>query len=203
MEKTQLCSLTIKVVLTCGWISQLTRYQSINPNCTDHIYILPSVESVIVEKCQHIGQGFCGSVWAAPIGTFAITRKDGWPGRSVHNGYVMYRKVLQSLFARFCMELQKWTVACHVLHWPSSQLQAALQSNDVYTVSKSWRDAVRPPTFPSSLMDKFLFVYWNDWKCRPDAIPDGNGGKCGETRFCSINAIVATISGLTPQQSEW
>lgn len=58
---------------------------------------------------RSIGQGFCGSVWAAPAGSenaCAMKREDGGPSRSLYNDYIMHQKVLQSLStsqARVCV----------------------------------------------------------------------------------------------------
>lgn len=49
---------------------------------------------------RRIGQGFCGTVWAAPPGsgdTFAIKREDGGPGRSLQNDFDMHVHILRSL----------------------------------------------------------------------------------------------------------
>lgn len=49
---------------------------------------------------RRIGQGFCGTVWAAPTEsgqTCAYKREDGGPSRSLHNDYIMHQKSLQSL----------------------------------------------------------------------------------------------------------
>ena len=49
---------------------------------------------------RRIGQGFCGTVWAAPAAsgdTFAIKREDGGPGRSLQNDYEMHVRILKTL----------------------------------------------------------------------------------------------------------
>ncbi|KAL9595057.1 MAG: hypothetical protein Q9219_006680 [cf. Caloplaca sp. 3 TL-2023] len=46
---------------------------------------------------RRIGQGFCGTVWAPEVGACdftAVKREDGGPGRSLHNDYIMHRKIL-------------------------------------------------------------------------------------------------------------
>lgn len=53
-------------------------------------------------ETRHIGEGACGSVWAALIGsknTCAIKREDGGKWRSIYNDFVMHRKLLQTLSA--------------------------------------------------------------------------------------------------------
>ncbi|KAK9860817.1 hypothetical protein MYU51_006113 [Penicillium brevicompactum] len=44
---------------------------------------------------RKIGQGFCGTVWAAPRGP-ALKREDGGPARSLRNDFEMHQRVLQS-----------------------------------------------------------------------------------------------------------
>ncbi|KIW83743.1 hypothetical protein Z517_02989 [Fonsecaea pedrosoi CBS 271.37] len=46
-------------------------------------------------KFRRIGQGFCGSVWAAEGGTVAMKREDGGPGRSIRNDYNMHKVILE------------------------------------------------------------------------------------------------------------
>ncbi|OQV03759.1 hypothetical protein CLAIMM_08762 [Cladophialophora immunda] len=46
---------------------------------------------------RRIGQGFCGSVWAAEGGKMAMKREDGGPGRSVFNDYNMHKLVLETI----------------------------------------------------------------------------------------------------------
>ena len=48
---------------------------------------------------RRIGQGFCGTVWAASTTGNAVKREDGGPGRSLHNDFVMYRRILDSFSA--------------------------------------------------------------------------------------------------------
>ena len=57
-------------------------------------------QSATEETYRRIGQGFCGTLWAAtvePRQAYAYKREDGGPGRSLHNDYIMHRKVLESL----------------------------------------------------------------------------------------------------------
>jgi hypothetical protein len=59
------------------------------------------MESVIQQehtsaKFRRIGQGFCGSIWAAEGGTMAMKREDGGPGRSLLNDYNMHKLVLET-----------------------------------------------------------------------------------------------------------
>ncbi|KAJ4523358.1 hypothetical protein HRR83_000006 [Exophiala dermatitidis] len=48
-------------------------------------------------RFRRIGQGFCGSVWAAEEGTMAMKREDGGPGRSLLNDYKMHELVLDAV----------------------------------------------------------------------------------------------------------
>ncbi|EXJ82165.1 hypothetical protein A1O1_08234 [Capronia coronata CBS 617.96] len=45
---------------------------------------------------RRIGQGFCGSVWAAEGGKVAMKRENGGPGRSILTDYNMHRLVLDA-----------------------------------------------------------------------------------------------------------
>ncbi|ETI26396.1 hypothetical protein G647_03173 [Cladophialophora carrionii CBS 160.54] len=47
-------------------------------------------------KFRRIGQGFCGTVWAAEGGKLAMKREDGGPGRSLLNDYNMHTLVLET-----------------------------------------------------------------------------------------------------------
>jgi len=57
-------------------------------------------------QLRRIGQGFCGTVWAAPISdddddstqpAQAIKREDGGPGRSLLNDFTMHQTILTAL----------------------------------------------------------------------------------------------------------
>ncbi|KIV91831.1 hypothetical protein PV10_06328 [Exophiala mesophila] len=61
-------------------------------------------------RFRRIGQGFCGSVWAAENGTVAMKREDGGPGRSLANDFKMHQLVLE-------MALIMNTEVC-VPRWP-------------------------------------------------------------------------------------
>ncbi|KAL8985100.1 MAG: hypothetical protein Q9177_004525 [Variospora cf. flavescens] len=54
------------------------------------------------EILRHIGEGACGSVWAAPTGSesiCAVKREDGGKWRSIYNDFVMHRELIQTLSA--------------------------------------------------------------------------------------------------------
>lgn len=49
---------------------------------------------------RRIGQGFCGTVWAAPIKSgcsFAHKREDGGPDRSLHNDFLMHSRIQKTV----------------------------------------------------------------------------------------------------------
>ena len=72
-----------------------------------------TTENPVTSPFRRIGQGFCGTVWAAPTDsgdTTAIKREDGGPGRSLHNDYVMHLRVLKTLRGRLPQLL---VPACH------------------------------------------------------------------------------------------
>ena len=85
-------------------------------------------ENTVDSPLRRIGQGFCGTVWAAPAGSgdpSAIKREDGGPGRSLHNDYEMHQRVLKSLSGRLprllvpaCHEY----VSCHDHTWWDERL---------------------------------------------------------------------------------
>ena len=85
-------------------------------------------ENTVNSPFRRIGQGFCGTVWAAPTGSgdpSAIKREDGGPGRSLHNDYEMHLRVLNSLSGRLpsllvptCHEY----VSCHNQNWCEERL---------------------------------------------------------------------------------
>ena len=70
-------------------------------------------ENIANSLFRRIGQGFCGTVWAAPTASrdpSAIKREDGGPERSLYNDYEMHLRVLKSLSGRFPNLL---VPACH------------------------------------------------------------------------------------------
>ncbi|KAK5230831.1 DNA polymerase zeta [Exophiala xenobiotica] len=72
--------------------------QHITHNTPTALYSMESVtqHENTSAKLRRIGQGFCGSVWAAEGGTMAMKREDGGPGRSLLNDYNMHKLVLET-----------------------------------------------------------------------------------------------------------
>lgn len=60
---------------------------------------------------RKIGQGFCGTVWAASTGP-AFKREDGGPARSLRHDFEMHQRVLQS-FHKSTLQPQITIPACH------------------------------------------------------------------------------------------
>ncbi|KGO43443.1 Protein of unknown function DUF3669, zinc finger protein [Penicillium expansum] len=59
-----------------------------------------------------IGQGFCGTVWAAETGP-AFKREDGGPDRSLINDFEMHHRVIQSLQKITTLQLKIQIPACY------------------------------------------------------------------------------------------
>ena len=57
------------------------------------------MESNTDSSYRRIGQGFCGTVWAAKEGLVALKREDGGPGRSIENDFLMHKRSLEALQA--------------------------------------------------------------------------------------------------------
>ncbi|KAI4109719.1 MAG: hypothetical protein L6R37_000406 [Teloschistes peruensis] len=52
------------------------------------------------QSFRRIGAGHCGSVWSVDKGEeakYAAKREDGSPNRSLHNDYIMHRKILENV----------------------------------------------------------------------------------------------------------
>mgnify|MGYP002718709102 FL=1 len=61
---------------------------------------------------RKIGQGFCGTVWAASTGP-AFKREDGGPTRSLRNDFEMHQRVLQSFQESIQLRPQVQIPACY------------------------------------------------------------------------------------------
>ena len=134
-----------------------------------HTHTLHSTmtENTVKSPFRRIGQGFCGTVWAAPTGsgdTCAIKREDGGPGRSLHNDYEMHLRVLKSLSGRLpnllvpaCHEY----VSCRNQSWWNERLSRfpkdyqipcnALASERIPPFTKQVRDILIERYCPESL----------------------------------------------------
>ena len=61
---------------------------------------------------RKIGQGFCGTVWAASTGP-AFKREDGGPARSLRNDFETHQRVLQGFQESTQLRLQIQIPACY------------------------------------------------------------------------------------------
>ncbi|CAG8403721.1 unnamed protein product [Penicillium salamii] len=68
-------------------------------------------EKEIEARLRKIGQGFCGTVWAASTGP-AFKREDGGPARSLRNDFEMHRRVHQG-FQKSFLRPQTTIPACY------------------------------------------------------------------------------------------
>ena len=116
---------------------------------------------------RRVGQGFCGTVWAAPTGsgdTSAIKREDGGPGRSLHNDYEMHLRILKSLSSRlprFLVPACHEYISCHNHNWWDERLSKfpkefqipcnALVSERIPPFTKQVRDILIEHYCPESL----------------------------------------------------
>ncbi|KAF2668733.1 hypothetical protein BT63DRAFT_426003 [Microthyrium microscopicum] len=67
------------------------------------------MEPLAKDRLREIGKGNCGSVWASSEANFCFKREDGGPGRSLHNDYIMHKKVLETLPAEATVQVPN----CH------------------------------------------------------------------------------------------
>ena len=114
---------------------------------------------------RRIGQGFCGTVWAAPAGsgeTFAIKREDGGPGRSLQNDCDMHIQILQSLTGSVpkvsvpdCHEY----VSSHNQDWWHQRL---LRFPEDFQVPCNALVSERIPPFPSQVRDTIIEEFCPD-----------------------------------------
>ena len=125
------------------------------------------IENTVNSPFRRIGQGFCGTIWAAPIGpgdTHAIKREDGGPGRSLHNDYEMHLTVLKSLsdsLPRLLVPACHEYVSCHNQKWWDERLSKfpkefqvpcnALISERIPPFTKPVRDILIEQYCPDSL----------------------------------------------------
>ena len=135
-------------------------------------------ENTVNSVFRRIGQGFCGTVWAAPTGsgdTHAIKREDGGPGRSLHNDYKMHLTVLKSLsgsLPRLLVPACHGYVSCHTQKWWDERLSKfpkefqvpcnALISERIPPFAKQVRDILIEQYCPDSLRPKIELIKSSD-----------------------------------------
>ncbi len=115
---------------------------------------------------RRIGQGFCGSVWAASTPNAsdaqAIKREDGGPDRSLHNDYIMHQKVLSFCKSRvriprchqyISIDNQTWWDA-QISRFPSTfQPCNALKTDRIPPFSSAARNTIIDKYCPASLQE--------------------------------------------------
>lgn len=114
---------------------------------------------------RRIGQGFCGTVWAAPTGSEAVSaikREDGGPGRSLHNDYEMHLEVLNCLSGRLprllvpdCHEY----ISCHDQKWREGWL---LKFPKEFQIPCNALVSERIPPFTKQVRDSLIDKYCPD-----------------------------------------
>ncbi|KAI9699974.1 MAG: hypothetical protein M1836_002508 [Candelina mexicana] len=114
---------------------------------------------------RRIGQGFCGTVWAAPTDgddAHAIKREDGGPGRSLYNDYVMHQKVLSASQSRVCIPRCHQYVFGDDQTWWDTQISCFPQGFESCNVLITGRI----PPFPTAVRDIIIDKY-----CPPSLQP--------------------------------
>lgn len=133
-------------------------------------------ENIMIPIFRRIGQGFCGTVWAAPTAsgdTSAIKREDGGPGRSLQNDYDIHSQILVSLSDR---SLKILVPACHEYvsghnhEWWDEQVSKfpeefqvpcnALVSERIPAFPKEVRETIVKEYCPDSLRLKIESIMW-------------------------------------------
>ena len=114
---------------------------------------------------RRIGQGFCGTVWAAQIGsgeTFAIKREDGGPGRSLRNDYDMHIQILESLYgsiSKFSVPYCYGYISSHNQEWWHQQLMKFPKD---FQVACNALLSERIPPFPRKVRDRIIEEFCPD-----------------------------------------
>lgn len=75
--------------------------------------LLKDTEGADTSTLHTIGQGFCGTVWAASETGPAFKREDGGPDRSLINDFEMHHRVIQSFRALPALQFQAQIPACY------------------------------------------------------------------------------------------
>ena len=133
-----------------------------------------TIEYIMDQSFRRIGQGFCGTVWAAPTesgDTFAIKREDGGPGRSLQNDYNMHLQVLKSLsgsFTKVVVPRCHDYVSAHNQTWWDERVSKfpeqyqvpcnALVSERIPPLPKKARETIIEKYCPNSLRPKIELI---------------------------------------------
>ena len=124
-----------------------------------------TIDYIMNPSFRRIGQGFCGTVWAAPTesgDTFAIKREDGGPGRSLENDYNMHLQVLKSLSRSFT---KVYVPRCHDYVSAHNQTwwdERVLEFSEQYQIPCNALVSERIPPFPKEARDAILNKYCPD-----------------------------------------
>ena len=127
----------------------------------------PSTLYTLFAMFRRIGQGFCGTVWAAETGTgssdtTAIKREDGGPGRSLYNDYIMHKMILSSFSSiKPCKYLR--IPACH--QYVSNQdplWEELIERFPSNLVPCNSLITERIPPFPQDVRDRLIDKYCPD-----------------------------------------
>ena len=117
---------------------------------------------------RRIGQGFCGSVWSPPTdpeSTLAIKREDGGLARSVHNDYIMHRRILSTLAPSCTIRItacQEYISAEEASWWSPRILRFPKE----FQVPCNALVTERIPPFPLAVREKLIDLY-----CSPSLKP--------------------------------
>lgn len=71
------------------------------------------IEAAGTSTLHTIGQGFCGTVWAASETGYAFKREDGGPDRSLINDFEMHHRVIQSFRTLPTLQFRIQIPACY------------------------------------------------------------------------------------------
>ena len=114
---------------------------------------------------RRIGQGFCGTVWAAPTAsgdTFAIKREDGGPGRSLQIDYEIHLKVLKSLsgtYPKFLVPACHEYVSAHNQDWWDKKVSKFPKE---FQIPCNTLVSERIPPFPKIVRETIIEEYCPD-----------------------------------------
>lgn len=114
-------------------------------------------QQISSQPFRRIGQGFCGSVWAAEDGVTAMKREDGGPGRSLLNDYNMHKLVLETASqAKLDVCVPRWPAFVKTGdHWWDDNLARFLQGYSACNVLCSERIPPLPQEVRERLIDQY------------------------------------------------